>query len=513
MSFLKDFLNRFSDTLALDANPPNFAAMRDVGQIAQLFPWIQSFDSDTSSDAANTIYRLLKEEIYQKDKANFHDLRFIDLKVNDLARFKKFGPTTQDSLYCIASVNANGYVREKAILHLTQVRREVPFLFLLYRLADWVPRVQQLAERAIRRNIPYQPLSFFIQNHKTIDWLLKVKRNDLKDIHQEIVDFVCLDRNIAVITKKIAGYTTAEKSFLFKHLMAREKLNDDLFEKMMSDKSPLIRLLAIRNIDLYTQPEILKRCLNDTNQKIRNYAIHKIPAANIGSFERELTLLLFDNSATIRAIARKSLSQIMDRDFLSIYRAEVGHKPSLGAIVGLSEVGSTAELDTLTGFLTSKSAKLRAASLYAIANLDYQKAKAYAFMLLGDSSNSVKKICGTIIPKEKATDDLITLRELYDNGTNETKLFILKVINQYGGWDIVGDLLKGIEEADPKLNQLACTFLNSWYYYSIRLARRMEAADRRYVMNIYKNMNIEKTFLPPEIQKVLQEIPFIFGRK
>ena len=79
--------------------------------------------------------------------------------------------------------------------------------------------------------------------------------------------------------------------------------------------------------------------------------------------------------------------------------------------LNLSEVGDKSDLDTLGEFLSSDSAKQRAAGLFAISNLDYNEAKVQAFELLNDSSNTVKKSCFNIIPKEKSFDDFMSKLE------------------------------------------------------------------------------------------------------
>ncbi|MEM9676021.1 MAG: hypothetical protein AAF992_25750, partial [Bacteroidota bacterium] len=255
------------------------------------------------------------------------------------------------------------------------------------------------------------------------------------------------------------------------------------------------------------------RLLSDKSQKVRHYAILMIPESQLYQFRNELDSLLFDDSASIRSISRSLLSKIGDLNYSNRYRQQIDVNPKPGSIIGLSEVGDKTDLNILIVCLKSDLPKIRAAGLYAISNLDYNRAKEHAFILLNDLSNTVKKACVNIIPREKSSNDLVTLRSIYDQGTNEAKRFTLKIISSYGGWSIAGDFLKGVEEADEKIQQIAFALLSKWYNYTIRLGTEQKENDRNYVLGVYENLNFDELELPKNIRKIIENIPFIFGRK
>lgn len=410
-------------------------------------------------------------------------------------------------------MNSDGYVREEALTFLIKSPTQKTFPFILFRLADWVPSIRWTAENGVRQLIRKQEPQFLIRHHKIIDWLLKVERADLQEIHQEVTEFIFSENNIEQIIQSLEGYEEGDRYFIFRNLIARNKLDRQIFEKILTDRNYLIRLLAVRGTELIDRPDILKRLLKDRSQKIRNYAINKIPENQLEQFRTELNDMIFDNSASIRATSRRLRSIISKQDYSEKYREEISKNPKPGSIVGLSEVGSEVDLKVLYNFLNSDSPKQRAAGLFAISNLDYGKAKEQAFEMLNDSSNSVKKACLNIIPKEYSHDDLAKLRSIYDQGSNETKRFALKIISKYGGWDIAGDFLKAINERDEKIKQTAFAFLNGWYNYSIRLGTEQKESDKDYVMGIYKDLNLETLEIPYDIKKITDEIPFIFGKK
>lgn len=493
--------------------PPDFDSMKELNQISTIFEWTFDSNSEIATEAGKTIHRLLTSQTAFKNKSLYYSLRDIDLNKKNLKRFCDFETEIQNSLFCVASMNSSGYVREDALNFLIKSPTEKTFPFILFRLADWVPIIRKTAEDGVRSLIYQQAPRFLIRHHKIIDWLLKVERSNLQSINQEVTEFIFSDKNINQIIDNLDSYEEGDRYFIFRNLIARNKLDKETFEKILTDKNYLIRLLAIRNTDLIERPGILKRLLKDSSQKIRNYAIDKIPESDLERFHSELNDLLFDSSTAIRAKSRLLISKFSNPDFPELYRTAITETPTPGCIIGLSEVGNRSDVDIIRQFLGSDSAKQRAASLLGVSNLDYHLVKKMAFDLLNDSSNTVKKTCVNLISKDRSFGDLSRLRSIYDDGNNETKRFVLKAIGKYGGWDIAGDFLKGINEENEKINQTAFAFLNSWYNYSKRLGTEQKKAEKEYVMGIYEDMDFEKLFIPHDIKKITEEIPFIFGQK
>lgn len=513
MGIFKDIFGKSKTHESTNEYRPDFNSMTELSQISSIFDWTFNPNLKIAEDAAKTIHRLLTSQTAFKNKSLYHSLRYIDLNKKDLKRLCNFETETQNSLFCVASMNSNGYVREEALKFLINTPTQKTFPYILFRLADWVPTIRKTAEGGVRNLIQQQDPRFLIHHHKIIDWLLKIERFDLQAIHQEVTEFIFSEENIGQLIHNLDSYEEGDRYFIFRNLIARNKLDNQIFEKILTDKNYLIRLLAIRNIDLIEKPEILKRLLKDRSQKIRNYTINKIPESNLEEFQTELNRLLFDSSTAIRATSRLLISKFSNPDFPEVYRLGMTNNPTSGFIIGLSEVGNKSDVNVIREFLSSDSGKLRAASLFAISNLDYDLSKKIAFELLNDSSNTVKKTCVTLISKDKSFGDLPKLRSIYAEGTSETKRFVLKTISKYGGWDIAGDFLKGINEENEKLNQTAFAFLNSWYNYSIRLGTEQKKEEIEYVMGIYKDLNFEKLNIPYDIKKITNEIPFIFGRK
>jgi HEAT repeat protein len=490
---------------------PDFDSIHDFGQISSIFEWIYNPDFEVATNCARTVHRLLTKETTFKNKTLYNSLKYISIKKTDIGKFDRFDGQLKLSLLNVASMNSSGYVREEALNGLLTNSNQFTFPFILFRLGDWVPVIKSKAEKAIKEVIQREEPDFLIKNHRLIDWLLKIERSDLRHIHDDITQFIFSDKNIERIIKSLDKYSDGDRFFIFRNLIQKGKLQDSVLEEILSDKNYLIRLLAIKNIEFINDPDLTKRLLKDRSQKIRQYAVNKIPQSQINEFKAEIYQLLFDSSSGIRSAARLSLDKIGKNDFLQIYKEHIITKPNVGCIVGLAEVGTKDEIDIIERFLKSKSVKFRAASLFAISVLDYGQAKKIAFDLLNDDSNTVKKTCCTIIEKEISTADIEKLRAIYDSGQNETKRFVLKTISKFGGWSIAGDFLKGILQADDKVRETGYALLSGWYKYSIRLGTTQHTEDKQYVMNVYNAGHFSNIKLPPDIDRIVKEIPFVFS--
>ena len=485
--------------------------MSEFGQITNIFEWVFSPIDSIATEAASAIYRILNNQTSLKNNILYNSLKYIHLKKSEIAKFDKFKPELRESLLCVATLNGNGFVREEALSKLSKNKTNFSFPFILFRLSDWATEVRVLAEEIIRKMIASSETEFLIRHHKTIDWLLKVQRNDLSELHSEITNGIFSPNNITQILSTVDTYSEGDRFYIYKNLISRNLLTQANLESALNDKNYLIRLLGTKAINLSKTPKILKRLLIDKSQIIRSYALKKIDENQITIFKAELTNLLVDDSGSIRERSRNLLSKVEKIDFYQFYKDSFNQKPTVGNTLGISEVGTEDDVFRFKELLNSSKSKLRAASLFAISNLDLSIAKEMCFDMLFDESNKVRETCASIITKTVLPNDLEKLRNIYDKGDTDTKRYTLRIIKNYGGWSIAGDFLKGLSESDKRLRDLSYTLLSGWHNYSIRLGTELKDSNREYVLGVYRKINLEN--LPHGSRAIAERIPFIFGEK
>ncbi|HRZ77430.1 MAG TPA: hypothetical protein P5248_08690, partial [Bacteroidales bacterium] len=326
----------------------------------------------------------------------------------------------------------------------------------------------------------------------------------------DLTNTIFTDSNKARILESVTAFNEQERLFVFRNLTVLGALKDDALQIALADKSYLIRLIAARGIGQLTDSRTISHLLKDRSQRIRSYAIEHIEQARLLEHKAEVHRLLFDSSAWIRSKARIMCANLWNYDIVEEYRLQINVIPNVGSIIGLSEVGNQSDTSKFFPILNSISAKMRAAALVAISNLDYVLAKEKAFQFLEDNSNFVKRTCCNIILKSKTADDLPRLRSIYSSGGSDTKRFVLRIISAFGGWSIAGDFIKALTENDEMLRNSAATYLDAWYRYSVRLGTQKTDSDKDYVLSVYQELDKEGLSIPYSTKGILDELPFIF---
>jgi HEAT repeat protein len=492
---------------------PDFNSYTEITNVHSIFIWVFNKDPNIALEAAKSIHRLIKNASINQKKDLYNSLKNIDLNREILHYFDKFPKEIIESLLCISSLNSNGRVREEALNRLSENITLESIPYVIYRLADWVPVIKNKAENIIRNLINNSSPTLLIRHHKLIDWILKVERNSLTQIHQEIIDFIFSDINISELIATIDSYPEGDRYYIYRNVLALKKDTDTVLTKILNDKNFLIRLLAVKQYKIGDKPELLKILLKDKSQKIRLYSINKIEENYISLFRLELIDLSIDNSFPIRNQARTLLGKIDNINFYQRYLTLTKKTPTVGSILGLAETGTENDIDTIAKLISVESSKIRASVIYGISLLNYSISKAYALNHITDKSNTVKNICALVIKKDLLSTDMTILRELFPSGDVDLKRVVLKIISSNSGWAIAGDILKGIADENESIKLLSFAYFNSWYHYSVKLGITQSVLDINYVLDIYDRYQINTIRKPDHIEKLTSEIPFIFKRK
>ncbi len=486
---------------------PDFSSYTNISGIQEIFHQIYAPDSKIALLAANTIHVILRNECSFIHDQLHSFLKHIDFKQETFEYLMRFPVDIQESLLCLASMNQSGFIREKALKQLQSIS-EFNFPFILQRTGDWVKQVRNKATNIIRSGITYKNTRVFIKNYKLVEWLLNVQRVDLKFLHSEISDMLFAQDNLISIMFNLPFFSEGERFFIVKSLIHKQLFTEELLRVCLNDKSLPIRFLAIKNISPSKHREHILKALGDKSMKIRQYAIELVQDSDFFISSDHLDPLLTDESTFIRKKTRFLLQKIKNIDFHQFYIENIKANPKPGNILGLAETGTKDDIPILEKILKSDKSKNRAAAIQAISILDYEASKKIALERLNDPSNFVKKLCTKVIQRNKAKSDLPQLRKIFDIGDTDTKRITLRLISTYGGWEIAGDFLKGINESDTSLKRLSVKLLKKWVLYSGKLATEIQNSDKEYVMNAFNICNFDATGLPEE---TIQMIRFIFG--
>ncbi len=117
-----------------------FDTIQNVGTpstIYSLFGFLKSDNALIKEKSAETILHLFSKLKSQNDYAD--SLKHLNIDKSDLDLYRlDFDENKYLQLLGIASLNNNGYVREKAVKELARLKNADGLKFILLRLSDWV---------------------------------------------------------------------------------------------------------------------------------------------------------------------------------------------------------------------------------------------------------------------------------------------------------------------------------------------------------------------------------------
>lgn len=480
---------------------PNFDNMTEFGDINSAFEYVFNPDINIAQKAAETVHRLFNNIKTLRNKELYENFKYLKVDKSDIDNFERFPEEIKVSLLCIATLNGNGYSREKALDKLIGIKNEKKFPFVLFRLADWVQPIREKAKNIVEEYLTEDNTVFLIQNHKLINWILSLYRKDLSSLYNKIIASIT---NKRLEKKDLLSLNDGERFFYYKLLVHNEKFDGELTNQMLNDKYYLVRLLLFEYLEQIEKPkEILFSLLSDKSQKIRQKAINFISQQNSKDYQSVLELLIYDTSIFVRFESRKLLAQIGTWNFNEIYKESITRSENLiGSILGLSEIGNKNDIPVILEFLNSDKIKVKTASLLGVYNLDKDIATEKSYEILsGTYPVNTKKAAELILTKQGV--DIMRLREIYDSVDLTSKKIILKLINTFGSWSSAGDFIKAMTEDNDNLKHVATAFLESWKRYTMTLYKKQTQEEKDYVLLWYeiakaKGINIS------------DEIPFIF---
>lgn len=265
-------------------------------------------------------------------------------------------------------------------------------------------------------------------------------------------------------------------------------------------------LKHIEKLDEETQKSFIEKFLKDSSAKVRVYAIYSTKPFRTEFYSKILDSI-FDFSAAVRELARFILRDSEEINFAEFYRQRLKEdENSLGAILGLSEVGTQVDLPIFETYIHKPSVKINVACLTAINRLSKQIAKKYALGFLSHSSAKVRNKSIEILSKLADAEVFETAREVYQKGDFEQKKSILKLFGQIGGWKVVGDFIIALSSVNEKIQEMGWMNLEKWRRK--QLFSKPPAEDIERAKRLYEEYEKVKPELSYSREKLWSELPF-----
>ncbi|MES2680930.1 MAG: HEAT repeat domain-containing protein [Bacteroidota bacterium] len=471
--------------------------------IQNLIPFLKDDDKAIQQATCNATIHLFKK--IDSKKGYYDTLKHCDISKSDIETYESnFSKDQFTILLAIASLNGSGYVREKAIKKLSSVNSDIAIPFIVYRLADWVLAVRKAALAAIENFKKAEFIDSLVTNLPIFEWLQKVERVDLSDVHSDIMNFVVVE-NKNYVTLNFKKFDEKTRLIVAQQITKSEKLDLSDLALLLADKHFLVRGLALLHFDKFSETEISK-LLSDKSASIRLQTLHRLK--DNANFHDIIYPFTADNSASVREYARYSLKNQIS-DFSQLYNENLTlNKNVLGSLLGLGETNGKEHIDNITTFLGHKRVKIRKAAFTAIEKLDTERAYDFAYGNLDTEFIGLRNHLVEFLSHIPRQEVLEKSRQIYSNGQYELKKSMLKLFSKIGRWATIADIMLGTIDENENIRNLSVGYVKKWKAEATRHSVKPNAADLERANKIFKfafEIHEEKKYLR---QNPLSEIDF-----
>lgn len=489
-----------------------FDTIQKVGTPSTIYSLIQFLRSDNlliQAKAAETILNLFGKLKSLNEYAD--TLKHLPIEKNDLDFYRvDFDEKTYLQLLGIASLNSSGYVREKAVKELARLKNADGLKFILLRHGDWVAAVRKAATEGTSSFLENSYIDDLLKQLPTIDWLLKVERVDLSDVHNKVIQFILSQDFSEEFYSKIKRLDDKTRFRFYKAFLSNKHPSKEQIHKISADKNFLVRLEVIKHVSAFntdTQKELIARFLHDQSARVRLDALYASKSF-APFFDNQISELLSDEAASVRELSRHLLKG-KGIDFVVLYRQRIADQQFLsGSLLGLSETGNSEDLPIFEQYIHAEKSKLIVACLTAIDKLNTDKAKQNSLELLVHPIKKVRDKAVEILAKNGNTETLKKVRDIYATGDYDIKKTILKLYNKIGGWNIVGDLLLSLADENANIQNLGWQLLDKWKAKATRLFTTPPATEIERANKIYCSLDTSNLNMTHSRTNLLQDLKF-----
>jgi HEAT repeat protein len=460
--------------------------------IHNLIPFLKDNSSEIQNKTCQVIILLFNKINTKKD---FYDtLKHCSITKSDLDFYdQNFKKEEKLTLFSISSLNGNGYVREKALKMLSETENPKAIPFIVYRLADWVPNVRNIAIKALDNYKKEQYINNLVDNLSIFDWLQKVERIDLSSIYSNIMSFVLVE-NKNFVRKNFTKFTDKTRLIIAKQISNSNNLEITDLKLFIADKHFLVRSFVIQHFDKLNQSEI-NNLLNDKSARIRIQTLYQLNKRN--DFSEIIYPFLFDNSATIREFARYSLKG-KNLNYADLYNEKLLAKTNIiGSLSGIGETNGKEFIETIEGFLNNDKIKIKKTAFLALKKLDVEKAHVFALKNLDCEQTGIRNVVIDFLSTSVTPELLEKSRKIYENSEIELKKSMLKLFSKIGKWTTIADIMIGTIDENEEIRELSLGYLRQWKVKAISLFTNPKQGELERANQIFRfanEMHEEKKF-------------------
>ena len=368
----------------------------------------------------------------------------------------------------LASLNQNGYIRQKALARMSIMPHPEAFPYILARLNDWVGEVQAEAARAFAVLLPTLQIQDIVPYGGLICGLAHMGRRDLTHVRAHIAAHMREPLRRGDLISAMNTGSLKERLFLC-HMAGAE---EDVVEAALRSRAPLVRVWALTQLPQDEMSiERVTHLLRDPSSRVRLTTLRHVPETRLLEMRSLFEAVLFDQARGVRDYAAFVMTRLGESDIGPLYRQALLKEttPPPGALMGLAQRGAPTDTQILLPFLAHSNGRVRAAVLAACARWGLLEMDTRLLEGLGDTSSKVRRTCALILAK-KHRHLRPQLKDLVMKAPLKTAQIAFFVLVQFGGLEALDGILLALTRPDDRLRAQAWRRLEGWWQRSYSLS-------------------------------------------
>lgn len=431
-----------------------------------------------------------------------------ELSIADLQMLDKFPTEEAANLLGIASMNANGYIREAALCRLEKLHTPAIIPYVLLRLNDGVHVIRNKATEIWRDQLKNFCPTVLIKNHALLSWLETTHRINLKDFQLDLLHSL-IRKDIQDRVISYLKTASLKENLFYWQTVSRLRQDDcDIINTCLLNRHPEVRKIAIKH--LHQSPHYysyLEKLLHDPSARIRLAALKSISPSLRKEYQNLFIVALADHSTKVRVYSRFALQTLNLFDIHSFYKEQLkedSYALRIGYLLGWLEVATLEDIHQIKELLNDHNSKVRLGAYQAFARLDQLKKAAPYLEGLVDKNSKVRKFCAEILKsiacqvKDEATNLLTASRP-------ELRSLALLILAGQTPPLALRSLLYALSLNDETLNKKAWLYFRKWYLrYSIRPYFSISRDEYNELIILCRTIE-SKSNIPKEYQNIWRE--------
>lgn len=379
-------------------------------------------------------------------------------------------PESRTSILGVLTLHPNGFVRQKAVEELHQVRdgKELPFLLL--RLNDWVKPIRDRAARFVEPRLCDSYQQHIVDCLPLLAWLLQCRRTEYVDLVPRAVVLLCRSECESQLAEIAASSDRRVRRKITR--LALEIEGDHLprlVRHLIRSNDTALRIWGAERVSRELYGAELDTALDDLRadrcMPVRRHALLALAERSAEDARSVWTETLLDRHRSLRELARCRLAPENVGGFSPFYRENLQTNPeNLYALLGLGETGSADDVPRVRTYFRSGRPALRCAAVRAISTLPGELPDPRLTDMISDDFPSVRRATqDALILRPQLVDRERLLSIVLSDNRWQTGQAGLTVFDGLGKWRALPYLIRGCCARCPEVAAHAETLVQRWF--------------------------------------------------